>query len=169
VNALANEQVAKYINDNFVSTYMKVGAFQIINGQKVGGNVASYFCVPEGGVLHAIAGQTNADTLLKEARWAIDIRKAAYANSTNPDTGNVSVKKFAHEIRSAHTERYKAEAHGLWRDDALPATMPRAATQQAKTHWVLAKNPAGRLETIYPTVWRDILNERLSALPVERK
>lgn len=168
MNALADPLVAEYLNENFVSTYLKVGAFQIIGGQKVGGNVASYFCVPEGGVLHAVAGKTDARTLLKEARWAMDIRKSAYAFSTDPETGAVHLKKFAKQISSAHTERYHAEGRMIWGEKTLPATMPRGATQQAQTHWLLAKNPAGRLQDIYPTVWRQILNERLSDLPVER-
>jgi hypothetical protein len=50
------------------------GTFQIINGQKVGGNVASYFCVWDGGVLHAVPGQVNAQKLLEEAHWAYSSR-----------------------------------------------------------------------------------------------
>ena len=169
MDALANKQVAKYLNDNFVSAYLKVGAFRIINGQKVGGNVASYFCVPEGGVLHAIAGKTDADTLLKEARWAMDIKKSAFAKSTNPENGNINLKKFAGEIRKAHTERYHGENRIAWGDNSLPVNMPLVATQQTKTHWLLAKNPAARLDTIYPRVWQQILGEQLSALPVERR
>ncbi|MSQ93549.1 MAG: hypothetical protein EXR98_03220 [Gemmataceae bacterium] len=168
MNALADPLVAAYLNDNFVSTYLKVGAFQIINGQKVGGNVASYFCVPEGGVLHALAGKTDARTLLKEARWAVDIRKSAFALSTEPETGAVNLKKFARQISNAHTERYHAEGRMMSANLPLPASMPRAATQQAQTHWLLAKNPAARLQDVYPTVWRQILNEKLSDLPVER-
>jgi hypothetical protein len=169
VDALSNPQVAKYINEHFVSAYLKVGAFRIINGQKVGGNVASYFCVPEGGVLHAIPGKTDADTLLKEARWTLDIRKSAFAISTNPENGNINLKRFAGEIRKAHTERFKAENRIGWGGDELPVNMPNLATPQAKAHWLLARNPAARLELIYPTVWQRILGEQLSALPVQKQ
>ena len=50
MNALANTQVADYLNENYICTFLKVGTFQIINGQKVGGNVASYFCLADGSV-----------------------------------------------------------------------------------------------------------------------
>ena len=50
-----------YLNRHFVSAFQKVATFQIVNGaQKQGGNVASYFCTPEGRVLHAIAGPVDA-------------------------------------------------------------------------------------------------------------
>ena len=56
MNALARPEVGDYLNRHFVSTYVKVGTFALVNGQKQGGNVATYFCLPDGSVLHAIAG-----------------------------------------------------------------------------------------------------------------
>ena len=56
MNALANPEVGKYLNEYFVSSFQKVGTFRIVNGQKQGGNVASYFCAPDGRVLH-VSGQ----------------------------------------------------------------------------------------------------------------
>ena len=52
MNALANKEVGKYLNKHFVSSYQKVGTFKIVGKQKQGGNVASYFCAPDGRVLH---------------------------------------------------------------------------------------------------------------------
>ena len=65
MNALANEEVGKYFNENFVSSYQKVATFKIVDGQKQGGNVASYFCAPDGRVLHVVAGPVDAATLLR--------------------------------------------------------------------------------------------------------
>ena len=171
MNALADPRVAKYLNDNFICTYLKVGAFKIVGGQKVGGNVASYFCLGDGSVLHAIAGPTNAHTLLSEARWASDIRKSAETHSTNKLTGKVDRTKYADYLRKAHGERYHDKnGGGLWQDKkTIPVNMPRIANQQAQTHWLLAKNPMARVETIYPVLWRQILHEELSDLPVEKR
>jgi hypothetical protein len=170
VNALADARVAQFLNDNFVCTYLKVGAFKIIGGQKVGGNVATYYCLPDGAVLHAIAGKTDANRLLTESRWAIDIRKSAQTFSTNLGTGKTDLGKFAGFIRKAHGERYHEERHTVFGDrNEIPKTMPLAITQTAQTHWLLAKQPMARLDTIYPVVWRQILREELSALPVERR
>jgi hypothetical protein len=170
VSALKDDRVAREINDNFISTYMKVGKFQIINGIKVGGNVASYFCMPDSSVVHAVAGTVNADKLLSEARWAIDTRKAAQIKSTNLDTGKVDLTKLKIEFRKAHGERYHAAMNGFRADkNVIPVKMPVLATQEAKTHWLLADQPLAKLDRIYPVVWRQILNEELSALPVDKR
>jgi hypothetical protein len=170
VNALADPRVAKHLNDNFVCTYLKVGAFQIIQGQKVGGNVASYFCLPNTSVIHAIAGQVNANQLLKEARWANDIRKSAQAVGTQLDTGKTDMKRYANQIGRAHMERYHDENRTVMADrHSIPVQMPRLATAQTQTHWLLARNPTARLDAIYPIVWQQILNEKLSALPVAQR
>jgi len=172
VNALSDHRVAEFFNETFVCTYLKVGAFQIINGQKVGGNVASYFCLAEGSVLHAIAGQVDATTLLHEARWAVETRKSAKTFGTILGTDKVDMRKYYERVHKAHSERYHTEHKGWWGGDnehTIPATMPKLATKRAQTHWLLARHTLAKLDTIYPTVWRQILNEQLSALPVERK
>jgi hypothetical protein len=170
VNALADLRVAKYLNDNFVSTYLKVGAFQIVNGQKVGGNVASYFCLGDGSVLHALAGPTNAEQLLSEARWASDIRKAAELHSTSKQTGNVDTVKYARYLAKAHGERYHVENNTFWQDKkSIPVNMPRNTSRPAQTHWLLARNAMGKIETISPVLWRQILREEWTDLPVAKR
>ena len=72
MGALNNPEVGKYLNEYFVSSFQKVATFRIVNGQKQGGNVASYFCAPDGRVLHTIAGPVDAGTMLREARWIVD-------------------------------------------------------------------------------------------------
>jgi hypothetical protein len=172
VNALGQQRVADYLNENFISTYLKVGTFQIVNGQKQGGNVASYFCLADGSVMHAVPGQVNADKLINEARWAYETRKAALTFGTDLENGTVSMRKYAEQVRKAHSERFFADrgGNGVWgKQSALPMNMPIAATQQAKAHWLLARSPLIRLDEVYPTVWTQILNEQLSTLPVIKR
>lgn len=167
MNALGNLRVAEYLNENFVCTYLKVGAFRIVNnGQKVGGNVASYFCMSNGAVLHAIAGPVDSNKLQLEARWALDTRKSAQARSFNAASGKLDAQAFARVVRTAHGERYHHEQRTMGDKQILPKQMPLLATNAAKTHWLLADRPMAKLDTIYPIVWRQILNEELSALPV---
>jgi hypothetical protein len=173
VNALANAKVADYLNENFICTYLKVGTFQIIDGQKVGGNVASYFCLADSSVVHAVPGKVDANKLINEARWAYEVRKSALTFST--DLGGAKLepdmRKYVARIKQSHTERYFAEANGQWLGggrQSLPGAMPRNITQQGQAHWLLAKTPLPRLETVYPTVWTQVLGERLSALPVAK-
>ena len=169
---MADPRVAEYLNENFVSTYLKVGTFQIINGQKVGGNVASYFCLYDGSVMHAVPGQTNADKLLTEARWAYETRKAAATLGTNLRFGTVDTKKYAGVVRRAHHERCLAE-QGITGTgkylSPLPARMPRHRSQAEQAHWLLARNPLVKLDVLYPVVWTQVLNEQLSGLPVAKQ
>jgi hypothetical protein len=104
VNALANPEVGKYLNENFVSSFQKVATFRIINGvQKQGGNVASYFCAPDGRVLHVIAGPVDAGTMLREAKWVVDNTKKAMAESKGDGA------TFKAYFRKAHAERLRNE------------------------------------------------------------
>jgi len=106
VGALANPEVGKFLNESFVCSYQKVATFRIVGGAKQGGNVASYFCAPDGRVLHLVAGPVNAATFLKEARWVVDTTEAAIKESKG-DGG-----KFKAFFRKAHADRLKNE-HGL--------------------------------------------------------
>jgi hypothetical protein len=173
VNALADPQVAEYCNESFACTYLKVGTFQIVGSQKQGGNVASYFCLDDGSVVHAIAGPVNATQFLSEARWAYETRKSILTFATNLVTGEVDKKKCRDLITRAHAERYHATANtGLGGDNRyhpVPSRMPSNQSQQAQTHWLLATMPLAPIDRIYPTVWTRILGEPLSGLPVAKQ
>jgi hypothetical protein len=106
VGALANPEVGAYINKHFVSSFQKVATFQIVNGQKQGGNVASYFCAPDGRVLHCVAGPVDAGTMLREARWVVDSVKKAMEESKRTEV------PFKALFRRWHAERLRQE-HGL--------------------------------------------------------
>jgi hypothetical protein len=106
VNALANPEVGKYLNEHFCSSFQRVGTFRIVGKQKQGGNVAAYFCAPDGRVLHAIAGPVNAQVMLKEAKWIMDTATKAVA-ACKGDGG-----VFKALLREAHANRLRNE-HGL--------------------------------------------------------
>ena len=55
------------MSDHFESTYQKVGTFRVVDGVKQGGNVAAYFCLADGTVVHAVAGVVDAKRFLQEA------------------------------------------------------------------------------------------------------
>ncbi len=106
MNALADPKVGKYLEENFVASFQRVGTFRIVGGNKQGGNVASYFCAPDGRILHAIAGPVDAATLLREAQWVVETaRKGIEISKGNGG----SFKAF---LRKAHAERLRSE-HGL--------------------------------------------------------
>lgn len=106
MNALADPAVGKYLNEHFVSAFQKVGTFLIVNKQKQGGNVASYFCAQDGRVLHVIPGPVNSQTFLSEAKWVVETAKQSIAAHEKEKT---SIKSF---FRQAHADRLQRE-HGL--------------------------------------------------------
>jgi hypothetical protein len=98
--------VGNYLNTFFVSSYQKVGTFRVANGQKQGGNVASYFCLPDGQVLHVIAGPVNAATMLTEARWVVETWKLALLEKKENSSELLAF------FGKAHADRLRQE-HGL--------------------------------------------------------
>ena len=106
MGALANPEVGAFIQANFVSAFQKVATFTIVNGQKQGGNVASYFCAPDGRVLHVIAGPVDAATFLREARWVVDGVRTAMTEARR------SGLTFKSMFRRWHADRLRAE-HGM--------------------------------------------------------
>jgi hypothetical protein len=103
VGALANPEVGKYLNEYFCSSYQKVGTFKVVGNQKQGGNVASYFCAPDGRVLHCVAGPVDAATFLREAKWVVATTEKAIKESKG-DGG-----KFKAIFRTAHAEKLRTE------------------------------------------------------------
>jgi hypothetical protein len=133
VNALANPEVGKFLNENFCSSFQKVATFRIVGAQKQGGNVASYFCATDGRVLHVVAGPVDADTLLREAKWVVDNTRKALAECK--DNGG----QFKAYFRKAHAERLKNE-HGLVVEPVTYDPMIEQDPKSALTY----NDPAGR-------------------------
>jgi hypothetical protein len=180
VNALAKPEVGKYLNENCVACYQKVGTFLLVGGNKQGGNVASYFTTPEGRVLHCVAGPVDAPTLLREARWAVEIWKLALLEGKSEKTA-----RFRTVLAKAHRDRLQRE-HGarlprfnLYADEVPPARIGAlldhhrgrgvASSNQGRVHLILATYPVPRLEQVYGVVFHKILNEDLSTLPVVQR
>ena len=169
--------MGNYLGDYFVSSFQKVGTFQLSAGEKQGGNVGSYFTTANGRVLHAIAGPVDADAFLREARWVVEMCKLAQLEK---QTAPAQLQVF---FRKAHVDRLRQE-HQLPKN-ALPFshTGPRPSfalldymskkglrTQldtQGKVHWLLAMYPLPRIQDIYRLVFEMILNEKLSTVPVK--
>ncbi|HVS40144.1 MAG TPA: hypothetical protein VMS17_31590, partial [Gemmataceae bacterium] len=223
MNALANPEVGKFLNENFVCSFQKVATFRIVNGQKQGGNVASYFCAPDGRVLHIIAGPVDAATMLHEAKWVVETTEKAMDECKDDGA------KFKAFFRKAHAERLKNE-HGLvvepvtydlpadpdpdsaltykdpsgrplapklppppvdGPDVSIRAAAPALALQekeakadgardlldrrggrwqlgnQGRVELLMSAHCMNKIETLYGTVFEEILGEKISTKPVE--
>jgi hypothetical protein len=174
VSALSRPQVGDYLNRHYVSAFQKVGTFQIAGGQKQGGNVASYFCTPNGRVLHAVAGPVNGTTFLREAQWAHETYQLAML-------GNAPPERLRCFFRKAHLERLEREHGILLTEHRLPAATAVNSklldevllenqhvglSNEGKVHLVLAVGAAPKLDSVYQPVFERILNERVSTNPV---
>jgi hypothetical protein len=165
--------VGNYLNTFFISSYQKVGTFRVANGRKQGGNVASYFCLPDGQALHVLAGPVDATTMLQEARWVVETWKLALLEK----------KEDPHQLSAffakAHADRLRQE-HGLTlaEDHPLRNTstvdlknfLDRSANQrlsrQGRIHLLLACTSPLKIEQIYGLVFEKILGETISTSPV---
>lgn len=159
---MTNAEVGKYLNVNFVSSYQKVGTFTVNGTRKQGGNVASYFCTPEGRVLHAIAGPVNAEVLLREARWIVETSKLAALDGVK---GETRLRAF---WRKAHIDRLRQE-HNVDLKHVRRGVRPvRESTlnNPGRVHYLLATTALPKLEQIYKFVFETILNEKVSTAPV---
>lgn len=155
---MADAEVGKYLNGNFVASYQKVGTFTINGAKKQGGNVASYFCTPEGRVLHVIAGPVNAEVLLREARWVVETAKLATLD------GKTETRRRAF-WRKAHSERLLQE-HQVDFARIGRANRRMNLNKAGLVHLLLATAPQPRLEQVYKLVFEKILNEKVSTAPV---
>jgi len=176
---LSDEAVGQFIGENFEATHQKVGTFVVANGQKQGGNVASYFCLSDGTVVHAVAGPLDAQQFLREAKWASEVRKLAVTEAGG------EVAKYRATIRKAHAERLALEQGVPISLNALPQVAPgtppvpsrtvlrsqaaRRVGAQGQVHLLLAHSPLPKLSQLYPIVFEGILKERLSTLPVQSR
>lgn len=165
MNALADEKVGDFVNEHFVSAWQKVGTFQIVNGEKQGGNVASYFCRADGTVVHAVPGKVNAKAFLREARFAVELEKLARLN------GDGSPLRAKLTVADGHQKRVRREV-GTVRDAEFGdwgqefAARYGGLDRQTQMSAALMQRPLPKLEAVYPFVWEKILKERLDASPV---
>ena len=136
MGALSDKSVGKFITENYISTWKKVGTFtiiskvstEILNSQlkdrlilknpnnklrsfdiKVGGNVAVYFCTADGLVIHAIAGPIPAKEFLIEAKWAVTTYKSAVESSQEDENQLMKVIRKAHKSRISEINKEAKE------------------------------------------------------------
>ncbi len=172
MNALADEKVGDYLNDHFASAAQKVGTFRIVGDQKLGGNVASYFCRAVGDdlhVVHCVPGPVDARTFLAEARFAVELHNQAMLD------GAKNWHKYGTAVQNGFRDRAGMGAGFAPVKPARPnPKLPRVVrgddgTQQSVVNAALANTTLPKLVNFYPYVWEQVLLEKLSAAPVAVK
>ncbi len=137
--------MARYFAAHFVSAHQQVGSFEVVNQfgilQKNGGNVASYFCTPDGRVIHGLTGPASAEELLAEARWAVELDREARGNAV--------------QVAAGHREAC----------ESLEQRGSRSTLVQI--HRLLSEQPLPLLKDVYRRVFADILAQPLSGPETE--
>ena len=192
MNALADRKVGELINKHFYASFQRVGSFKIEGKQKQGGNVATYFCAPDGRVLNAIAGPVDAKTMLEETEWTIQtVRDAIKASKGNADKFKTLMRKHHAErlqdkygvrvtpilkdqtIQDLKTALAYRDAEGRKLAPVLPlppienARESRQMNNLGKTHQLLAGHAGAKIEQLYGAVFEGILNEKVTTKPVQ--
>jgi hypothetical protein len=162
-DALADDDVAEFVNEHMVCSYMKISAIKDMKG----GNVVTWFCLSDGTAVHAIPGAVDAKQFLEQAKWIVDVRKKALLAAKGEPTRAIAV------YRRAHAEKFFEEflPPGIFPDSApipnqtlfnnLPPRRPISVSAQAQVHWMLARRNAPKLADMYKSVYQDILGEKI--------
>jgi hypothetical protein len=92
--------VGKFIEKHFVAAFQQAGDFKVVSvdgtPQKNGGNVASYFCTPEGRVIHAVGKQVSPQRLLQEGQWALDVYRRVDSEAPDIHKHQLKIVEEAH-------------------------------------------------------------------------
>ena len=107
MNALANPEVGKYVNENFVSSFQKVGTFRIVGKQEAGRQRRHLLlrlrmaacCTPS-------PGRSMPPRFLREAKWVVETTEKAIKEAKGDGAA------FKAILRKAHAEKLRTE-HGL--------------------------------------------------------
>lgn len=154
---------------HFVAAHQQVGDFTAVevNGtiQKNGGNVASYFCTPEGRVIHAVTGPVSAEELLAAAQWVIDRWDEVKDLSTLAVQRAAMAEAHDKAIRGVAATREKTQLGGfvLGANQQVSRLMSQLiGSQSEKVHQLLREMPLAALDDVYVHVFERILGERVS-------
>ncbi len=100
--------MAEYVSKHFAAAYQQAGDFTVVNVngklQKNGGNVASYFCTPDGRVIHAVGGPVSPQKLLAEAQWTVSTYEQVLAAAPDDRQRQAMIVQEAH-LSELHASR----------------------------------------------------------------
>jgi hypothetical protein len=130
--ALASPEFGDYLGKHFVAAFQKLPLPPQPNGLRRPGVLVSYFCAPDGRVLHCVAGAVDAATLLREAKWVVDSATRGIEESRKTET------PFKAVLRRMHAERLRRE-YGL---AVEPVTFD--APEPAEDDPLTWRDPSGR-------------------------
>ena len=186
--ALAKPEVGDFLSKHFVSVYDKVGTFEVSvasdgkTPNKNGGNVAAFFCTPNGQVIHVAAGPRTAEAFLAEAKWAKTVYAEILADRSlgamqaRADHGS----RMAAALRQAHASALRLLSepkatgphvelvrHTPASDSKLQGLEAAGRRQRQQVHALLQTKSYEPIAVIGPEVYSHILGEKVTRDPVK--
>ena len=157
--------VGQFINQNCVACYQQVGTFTKLHvpvdtnekhpaSSKVGGNVVSYFCTPDGKVITALVGPARAGEVLKEGKFAVK----QYAKLKSEEKLNVRKRLIAPQ----HYWQIVAYQTAIQDGDEADKL-----NKQIEVHTYLAKQPLQPLDDVYRHFFQQFANEAVNDAALE--
>jgi hypothetical protein len=140
--------------------------------------VASYFCTPDGQVLHVLAGPVSSNVLLREARWVVETWKLAVMEH---QAGAREQAGFL--FRKAHADRLRYE-HGLsvntlpprWHGASgrelaalLSEPVGRNLSRPGRIHLLFALTSQLQIGQLYRVIFESVLDEKVSTNPITQR
>lgn len=126
-----NAALGAYLDKHYVSSFQKL-PFPVDARERRAGSMVSTFCAPDGRVLHAVAGVTDAATLLREAAWTVESATKAIEESRTKEI------PFKAVFRRLHAERLRRD----WGLVVEPVTFD--AVESAEDDPLTWRDPSGR-------------------------
>jgi hypothetical protein len=188
VQALAKREVGDFLSKHFVSVYDRVGTFQVnvsADGKtpnRNGGNVAAFFCTPNGNVIHVAAGPRTAEAFLAEAKWAV----AVYSQSVGDRPRGLAMgsveqgSRVTAALRRAHSSALDVLTkpnpfapdlelihHQPSSDPKLRGLEQGGLKQREQVHRLLKTRAYEPLAVVGPEVYTNILGEKVTEQPVQ--
>jgi hypothetical protein len=155
---LANKELGAAVTARYVAAVQKVVPQRSATGPKPHGAIASYFCTPDGRVVHAVPGFVPADGFLAEANWAASL----------PADDDRAAMRVAHRDRLKRYYGLTLPVDFLPTIDKPPISAASLLAHPGiaeldgigRVHALLAIDPLPRLEHFYPVVWDQVLSGR---------
>ena len=105
---LSDPSVAAFLRERFVCAWEKKGAVEVYRNKenpgqtiKLGGNILTYVCTPDGKVIHALPGASTVDNYRADIEWACTLfREASAANAQD-------VKALVRKAHLTHGQEFK--------------------------------------------------------------
>lgn len=135
-----------------MATFQQAGDFSVVpvDGKMVknGGNVVSYFCTPDGRLVHAVGGPVDAQRLLEEARWA---SKTYELLKTDKTRSKADMLREAHQLAAQQTSSQSGNAVS-WSG--------RNTWEQRRLHQMLSQYAYLPMARVENTLFRSLSGEK---------